>query len=65
MNEEPGESAEAYIRWWHDKADNCELGGRRNETSRGRLIVCRSDKNLSQKLQMEHKLTLEGGILKE
>lgn len=59
-NQQPGESAEAYIRSVTEQASKCDFQAAESEMIRDRLVVGMLDKDLSQKLQLNRdKLTLE------
>jgi len=58
-NQHPGESAEDYITVLHQLAQGCEYGEMTDELIRDRLVVGIRDESLSERLQIESKLTLE------
>ena len=53
------ELAEQFITRLHLLADNCEFGNLRDEMICGRLVIGIHDKQLSERLQMEHGLNLQ------
>ena len=55
----PGESAEQFITVLYDLADSCEYGGLKEEMIRDRIVAGIRDKTLSERLQLDAKLTLE------
>ena len=54
-----GESAEQYIMELYKLAENCDYGGMKEELIRDRLVVGIKDSALSQKLQIDSRLTLD------
>ena len=58
-NHAEGESSEQYIMELYKLAENCEYGEMQAEMIRDRLVVGIRDSTLSQKLQLNPKLTLE------
>ena len=58
-NQQSGETAEQYIMALYALAKNCDYGGMTDEMIRDRLVVGIRDSALSEKLQMDAKLTLE------
>ena len=54
-----GETAEAFIRDLYSLAEKCDFGTSRDDNIRDKIVVGILDKEVSQKLQMEDKLTLE------
>ena len=58
-NQLSGETAEEYIMVLYNLADNCDYGGMKTEMIRDRLVVGIRDHALSEKMQMDPKLTLE------
>ena len=61
-NQEPGESAEAFITAVHSLAEHCNYGNLREELIRDRIVVGLRDMKLSVSLQMDSELTLEKTI---
>ena len=55
----PGESAEQFITVLYDLADSCDYGGLKEEMIRDRIVVGIRNKALSERLQLDAKLTLE------
>ena len=58
-NQQSGESAEQYIMALYDLAEHCNHGDMRDEMIRNRLVFSIRDAALSEKLQLDPKLTLE------
>jgi uncharacterized protein (DUF427 family) len=58
----PGETAATFITVLNKLADTCEFGALRDELIRDRLVISICDAKLSEKLQMDDKLTLEKAI---
>ena len=58
-NQLDGETAEEYITALYGLIETCEYGALKEEMLRDRLVVGIRDTNVSQKLQMNAKLTLE------
>ena len=58
-NQQPGESAEQYIMALYSFAANCNYGALEDEMIRDRLVVGIRDATMSEKLQLDSKLTLE------
>jgi hypothetical protein len=58
----PGETAATFITALNKLADTCEFGALRDELIRDRLVISICDAKLSEKLQMDDKLTLEKAI---
>ena len=58
-NQQSGEPAEQYIMALYDLAEHCNYGDMRDEMIRDRLVVGIHDAALSEKLQLDPKLTLE------
>ncbi|CAL9703981.1 unnamed protein product [Knipowitschia caucasica] len=48
--QQPGETAEQYIRVLYEVAEHCEFGDKRDEHIRDRLVVGIQDKELSRKV---------------
>ena len=63
-SQQPGESAEDYISALYNLAENCEYGTMREEMIRDRLVVGIRDDALSERLQLNAKLTLEEAKVK-
>lgn len=61
--QEPHETAEVFTTDLHKLADTCEYGGLKDDLIRDRIVVGLRDKGLSEKLQLDSKLTLQGAIL--
>ena len=57
--QQQGESAEDYITVLHQLAESCEYGDIKEEMIRDRLVVGIRDEAMSERLQMESKLTLD------
>ncbi|XP_038162072.1 uncharacterized protein LOC119797180 [Cyprinodon tularosa] len=57
-----GERAETFIRALYELSEHCEFGANREEHIRDRIVVGISDKELSQKLQLIPKLTLDATV---
>ena len=58
-NQLSGETAEEYIMVLYNLAENCDYGAMKTEMIRDRLLVGIRDHALSEKMQMDPKLTLE------
>ena len=58
-NQQSGETSEQYIMALYSLAENCEYGDLKEEMIRDRLVVGIRDTALSEKMQMDPKLTLE------
>jgi pyruvate-formate lyase len=58
-NQAPDESAEEYIMTLYKLAKNCEYGEMKSKMIRDRLVVGIRDLSLSERLQLDPKLTLE------
>jgi len=58
-NQLSGETAEEYIMVLYNLAENCDYGAMKTEMIRDRLVVGIRDHALSEKMQMDPKLTLE------
>ena len=58
-NQQSGETAEEYIMALYDLAENCNYGDLKEEMIRDRLVVGIRDCALSEKLQLDPRLTLE------
>ncbi|KAK7878016.1 hypothetical protein WMY93_031329 [Mugilogobius chulae] len=57
-SQQPGETAEQYIRVLYELAEHCDFGDKRDEHIRDRLVVGIHDKELSRKFQLKADLTL-------
>uniref|UniRef100_A0AAV2LJT0 Retrotransposon gag domain-containing protein n=1 Tax=Knipowitschia caucasica TaxID=637954 RepID=A0AAV2LJT0_KNICA len=57
--QQPGETAEQYIRVLYEVAEHREFGDKRDEHIRDRLVVGIQDKELSRKFQLKEDLTLQ------
>lgn len=57
--QEPDETVEAFITALHSLADSCDYGLLREELIRDRIVVGLQDRKLSEKLQLDAKLTLQ------
>ncbi|KAL6459873.1 hypothetical protein MHYP_G00316320 [Metynnis hypsauchen] len=60
--QEPGETAESFITAVHKQADYCKFGALRDELIHDRIVVGIRDVTLSEKLQMDAKLTLTTAV---
>ena len=58
-SQQPDESAEQFITALYNLADSCEYGDLREELIRDRIVVSIRDKTLSERMQLDPKLTLE------
>ena len=58
-DQQAGESAEQYIMALYSLAENCDYGEMTEEMIRDRLVIGIRDVRLSQKMQLDSKLTLE------
>ena len=58
-NQASGESAEEYTMALYKLAEHCEYGNLKSEMIRDRLVAGIRDTNLSERLQLDPKLTLE------
>ena len=58
-NQAPGETSEQYIMELYKLAEDCEYGAMKEEMICDRLVVGIRDKVLSERLQLDPKLTLE------
>ena len=59
-NQLEGETSEKYITELYRMVESCEYGTMRDELLRDRLVVGIRDQDLSEKLQLQADLTLEG-----
>lgn len=60
--QEPGETAEGFITAVHKLAEYCKFGTLRDELIRDRIVVGIRDVTLSEKLQLDAKLTLTKAV---
>ena len=58
-NQRPGETAEEYITALYGLIDLCEYGALKDELLRDRIVVGIADRALSERMQLDSKLTLE------
>ena len=61
-SQQQGESVETFITDLHCLAKHCEFGVLKDERIRDRIVVGLRDKKLSEKLQLDSKLTLEKAV---
>ena len=61
-SQQEGESVETFITDLHCLAEHCEFGVLKDELIRDRIVVGLKDKKLSEKLQLNPKLTLEKAV---
>ena len=61
-SQQEGESVETFITDLHCLAEHCEFGVLKDELFRDRIVVGLKDKKLSEKLQLDSKLTLEKAV---
>ena len=61
-SQQEGESVETFITDLHCLAEHCEFGVLKNELIRHRIVVRLKDKKLSEKLQLDSKLTVEKAV---
>ena len=61
-SQQEGESVETFITDLHCLAEHCEFGVLKDELIRDRIVVGLKDKKLSEKLQLDSKLTLEKAV---
>ena len=61
-SQQEGESVETFITDLHCLAEHCEFGVLKDERIRDRIVVGLKDKKLSEKLQLDSKLTLEKAV---
>ncbi|KAJ8935648.1 hypothetical protein NQ314_012711 [Rhamnusium bicolor] len=59
----PGENIDSFITTLHNLAEYCEYGALKDSLIRDRIVVGMSDKKTSEKLQLQHSLTLPEAIL--
>ncbi|KAJ8968580.1 hypothetical protein NQ314_002246 [Rhamnusium bicolor] len=59
----PGENMDSFITTLHNLAEYCEYGALKDSLIRDRIVVGMSDKKTSEKLQLQHSLTLPEAIL--
>jgi hypothetical protein len=60
--QEPGETTSDFITALYKLVATCDYGDKRDELLRDRIVVGISDKQLSEKLQRDDKLTLEKAV---
>ena len=60
--QEDGETMDTFITMWHVMAENCTYGTLKDEMIRDRIVVSLLDAKLSEKLQLDSKLTLTKAI---
>ena len=61
-SQQEGESVKTLITDLHCLAEHCEFGVLKNELIRDRIVVGLKDKKLSEKLQLDSKLTLQNAV---
>ena len=61
-SQQEGESVETFITDLHCLAEHCEFGVLKDELIRDKIVVGLKDKKLSEKLQLDSKLTLEKAV---
>ena len=61
--QEEGETADSFITALHVLADYCDYGALHDDLIRDRIVVGLRDRKLSEKLQLDPKLSLESAIL--
>ena len=61
-SQQEGESVETFITDLHCLAEHCEFGVLKDELVRDKIVVGLKDKKLSEKLQLDSKLTLEKAV---
>jgi len=61
-SQQEGESVETFITDLHCLAEHCEFGALKDELVRDRIVVGLKDKKLSDKLQLDSKLTREKAV---
>lgn len=57
-----GKSVETFVRGLNELAEHCEFGAQRDEHVSDRLVIGIAHSGVSQRLQMESKLTLESDV---
>jgi transposase InsO family protein len=62
--QQPDETVDSFVTALHTLANNCEYKSLREELIRDRLVVGLTDKNLSEKLQLDSDLTLQSAVLR-
>ena len=60
--QEEGEPVDAFITALYKLAEHCNYGDLRNEMIRDRIVVGIRDARLSERLQLDHKLTLDDAV---
>lgn len=60
--QEPGETMEAFITALHKLAETCNFGALREELIRDKIVVGIRDNKLSERLQLDHDLTLTKAV---
>ena len=60
--QEEGEPVDAFITTLYKLSEHCNYGDLRNEMIRDRIVVGIRDARLSERLQLDHKLTLDGAV---
>ena len=60
--QEDGEPVDVFITALHTLSEHCNYGALRNEMIRDRIVVGIRDARLSEKLQLDHKLTLDVAV---
>ena len=61
-HQEEGESVDAYITDLYALAEHCDYGALHNETIRDRIVVGIRNRALSEKMQLDSKLTLDSAV---
>lgn len=64
-SQQEGESVETFITDLHCLAEHCEFGVLKDELIRDKIVVGLKDKKLSEKLQLDSKLTLEKAVTQD
>ena len=60
--QEPGEPAESFITTLHKLSEHCNYGPLRDELIRDRIVAGIRDSKLSERMQLDAKLTLEKAV---